>query len=92
MLWYDSAMKITVGSYYHDESRDHMQEVHVTLEDSDGENIFKDKWDSLPNNKKMEKLTAMADIYAITYAKTRGYQSEDKADARIQTLIREYII
>ena len=65
-------MKITVGSYYHDESRDHMQEVHVTLEDSDGENIFKDKWDSLPNNKKMEKLTAMADIYAITYELSIG--------------------
>ena len=39
-IWYNIGMKVTVGSYYHDEARDHQQEIHITLDDSDGVDMF----------------------------------------------------
>lgn len=89
-IWYNRDMNVTVGSYYNDEARGQQQEIHVSLDDSDGVEIFKD-WGALSNNKKIEKLTALADIYTLQYAMTRGYVQEARTLDRIQNLINSYI-
>ena len=90
-IWYNRGMKVTVGNYYHDEARDRQQEIHITLEDSDGEDMFKD-WASIPNAKKVEKLTALADIYTLTYAMARGYTQEESTKDRTSRLLKTYIV
>ena len=83
-------MQVQVGSYYNDEARGHMQEVHVTLDDSDGRDLYKN-WDSLSHNKKYEKLFALADIYTTQYAMYRGSRDEDAAKDHIRTTISKFL-
>ena len=53
--------------------------------------MFKD-WASIPNAKKVEKLTALADINTLTYAMARGYTQEESTKDRISRLLKTYIV
>ena len=69
-------MKVKVGSYYHDESKGAQREIHIELDDSDGEELC-DNWHTLSHGERYVKLRAFADIYMLKYAASRGLRSED---------------
>ena len=72
-------MQVQVGSYYHDEARGAQREIHLTLNDADGEELFPKGWSEWEPEEKFRKLSGIADILTIKYAVTRGFRSVDTA-------------
>jgi hypothetical protein len=80
-------MQVTVGSYYEDKAKGTQREVHVSLNDEDGQQLFPN-WSELPVPKRASKLTAMADIMVLKYALERGYRAEDTVQDEVANLIK----
>lgn len=80
-------MKVTVGSYYQDDARGSNREIHITLDELDGESLFGEEWASMSPAEKNTKLSAMADVYLHKYAATRGFRSEEAVAKELQTII-----
>lgn len=80
-------MEVRVGSYYFDESKNAQREIHVTLDQADGAELFKDNWTKMPPETRFRKLSAIADILAIRYAISRGFRFEEAGNEEIQAIV-----
>jgi hypothetical protein len=62
------------------------QVIDVTLEDSDGELQWKDKWTALPVWQRFKALQALADVFVLTAMYEHELIGEDSYSSKIAEL------
>lgn len=82
-------MQVTVKTYYHNPATQEQKEFGVTLDDSDGEKLFPDNWNTWGPSLKYKKLRALADIYVLQYASSRSLRPTENVVDDIATVIRK---
>ena len=80
-------MEVKVGSYLQDDSTGMTRDFHVTLTDDDGHRLFPKNWEAWSIHTQVKKLRAMADIYIIQYAASRGFRDSERAAEEIEVII-----
>lgn len=79
-------MEVEISAYYSDDTRGIQEKHSVSLNDSDGERLFGDRWNDMDTTDRNRKLFAYADILLITQGMKKGFRYEESAMSQIKSI------